>query len=147
MSPTNKKRDEYKVFKADELETLNKDVSNVVYLNMNNWIYAVPASYFSRSHPGGPKAILSVKGPEDCSKFFDTTRGGQGHSDMARKVLAAFLEGHVGEDPPSIGAGERKKDKRSCVQTFKELLLLLCVIVVHAIVFYLVTSRNEVEDS
>lgn len=136
------KGDAYKVFTESELTERNKDLSEVVYLNMNSWVYAVPASYYKESHPGGPKAILSVKGPEDCSKFFDTTRGGQGHSDMARKVLGAFLEGHLGEVAPSIGPGERKKNQRTVLQTVKELFFLLCVFLAHAAVFYLVTGNS-----
>eukprot|EP00924_Labyrinthula_sp_SR-Ha-C_P014933 snap_masked-scaffold_9-processed-gene-2.29-mRNA-1 protein AED:1.00 eAED:1.00 QI:0/-1/0/0/-1/1/1/0/128 len=121
-------------------ESLSEEDSRI-YLVYGVWVISVPDSF---KHPGGSKLLQSFANGTDCSHFFNTTRGGLGHSDMARMKMKSFVIGYLTEKQPSFAAGELEPAKGiKCIDVFKNVILGLGFVLGHVVVFLLATRKDQ----
>mmetsp|Transcript_29405 Transcript_29405/g.36332 ORF Transcript_29405/g.36332 Transcript_29405/m.36332 type:complete len:84 (+) Transcript_29405:423-674(+) len=81
--------------------------------------------------------------PNDCTIFFETTRGGRGHSDFAKSTLKSFVAGYTSEDKPSYHPGDPSPAASlKLIDKVKQLVLGILFVFVHLVAFYYFTVKK-----
>lgn len=118
------------------------------YLLYGVWVIKVPSDF---NHPGGTKLLRDFLAPTDCAMFFDTTKGGAGHSSRARALMKGYIVGYIAKEAPTYPIGTlrpstsiwnvSKLDKNQLQGFGKQFALVGFLFSIHALIFYLATMR------
>mmetsp|Transcript_16572 Transcript_16572/g.20102 ORF Transcript_16572/g.20102 Transcript_16572/m.20102 type:complete len:147 (+) Transcript_16572:146-586(+) len=105
-----------------------------IWLSCDDWVIKVPANYVDNRHPGGRKAMETVMAPKNCSMFFNTIRGGIGHSDQAINLLRMYVVGFTSDTKPNYEVLSVKRGRE--VGNMQQLAMIALFIVLHVFLFW-----------